>query len=324
MYSIPMRYELPIVVEPLTSSNILCFNWNTDNLHLCGQYNVEALENNICYNPLFFQTIYENIILYDPMICVFVTEGDPENRTYFHSTFLPENMLNYRLIANDKFYNPEGTIRMSIYIKYNDITTRAIELNPGWLFNDNQYECPLITEYNPPKALGLYLKTVFGNIAFIGVQMTHGFPSKETCLNRMEDKFIVNKDLDFVFLMGDFANNHVVSKEDSTNFLLMHKLQTSTIPLSYVEGYVSPQSYPNYNKNSNTVSWHDRIFYKAIDQNGPNSISCLLYQTVNNYPMKLSRSKHLGILGVFEITPNDSNQEKLIFTKSYGVIGNRK
>ena len=350
MYSIPMRFDLPSLKQSSFSPNILCFNWNSNKLPLCGAYVFDDNHNPLekksdnCYNPLFFQSIYENILMHDPMICVFVTEGDPENKTYFHSTFLPENMHYYKLIANDKFSNDESTLRMSIYIKYDDTITKVIELNDGWLFSDNHYQCELKYDPRSTKALALYLDTIYGIFAFVGIQVPDKSSNGEVCVEMADRKFVRNKDVDYVFLMGDFSNDYLLSQKEYNNFALVDKIHTDSIPPTYCEGSISPQLYPNYNirrpeldrmspqlypkvtgsyKEANdgryNISWHDRIFYKTINKDNDNIISCISYQTVNNYPMLSSpQSQHMGILGVFEMIPNTvSDDEKLVFTKSY-------
>lgn len=341
MYSIPMRYDFPPVKQSQSSPNILCFNWNSDGLPLCGEYQYDANHNplekrsNGCYNPLFFQTIYENILIHDPMICVFVTEGDPQSKTYFHSTFLPENMHYYKLIANDKTSNDESTIRMSIYIKYDDEITKIIDLTDGWLFSNNHYECAVNYGDRSTKALTFYLDTIYGIYAFIGVQVPDKSANGEICVESIDRKFVRNKDIDYVFMLGDFATDYVLTEAEYNNFALVDKIHTDTIPLTYSEGNISPDLYPNYNIQRKTkdgrynISWHDRIFYKTINKENQNIISCLSYQTVNSYPMLNSyQSQHLGILGVFEMIPNTTSDDddKLVFTKSYAGFnfGRRK
>src|SRR5688572_3559435 len=104
--------------------NIMCFNWNTDKVPLCDKYYykdnyeirslVKPSDNNSrndCYNPLFVKSIFDKIKTYEPMIVTFVTEGDLQTKTYLHSDFLPDNMLDlgYFLLIRDKLSNDNST-----------------------------------------------------------------------------------------------------------------------------------------------------------------------------------------------------------------------
>lgn len=330
----------------LPPSTIICFSWNTDRIPLCGQYYENAYDKtNHCYNPLFFQYIYKRIQEYDPIITTFVTEGDLESGTRFHSDFLPYimNYLGYRLLVKDKFSDWESTIRMSIYIKSDDETTYIIDLKRRLLLNDNTYNCSSTPGVELPKLLTLYISTLYGNFAFIGIQIHHAYANKNTCIKSIDEKFIKNEEIDYVFLLGDFANNYLIEEEQFNDFLLIDRARKSGIPPTYLEGDGLPlELYPNFNLNlhkgskeysysisdHNTVnngkhiiSWHDRIFFKNNNKRNKNLLSCLLYETIKGFPMlKIEQSGHLGILGVFEISPNsmDHHDEELLFSKIAG------
>ncbi len=330
----------------LPPSAILCFSWNTDRIPLCDKYYEKAYNKiNHCYNPLFFQYIHNRIKEYNPMILVFVTEGDLESGTWFHSNFLPYIMdyLDYRLLVKDKFSDWESTIRMSIYVKSDDETTYIIDLKRKLLLNDNTYNCSSTPGVGLPKLLTLYISTLYGNFAFIGVQIHHAYANKNTCIKSIDNKFIKNEEIDYVFLLGDFANNYLIEEEQFNDFLLIDKARKSGIPPTYLEGDALPlELYPNYNLNlykgskeysysandHNTInnghyiiSWHDRIFYKNNNKRKENLLSCILYETIKGFPMlKIEQSRHLGVLGVFLISSNpiDHHNEELLFSKTAG------
>ena len=345
--------------------NIMCFNWNTDKVPICDKYyysgndEIKSLVRssnsnspNDCYNPLFAQSLFDRIKTYNPMIVTFVTEGDLRTKTYLHSDFLPDNMLDlgYFLLIRDKLNNDDSTIRMSIYIKIEDEITESIELSKNWLINDNNYECPSkSTLYNhtinlrnnkasAPRSLILYIHTKYGNIAFIGLQIPHDFDKKSMCIDMIDKKFIHNKNVDYVFLMGDFATNYIVTKEQYDDFIYMDEIKNLTIPSTYLECNISQSLrwYPNYNlrpgvrydpydietythhDNKYIISWHDRIFYKNVHQTSKYHVSCLLYETVTGYPMNdIPESNHLGVIGIFEILPNipTNHNERIMFSR---------
>lgn len=232
---------------------ILCFSWNTDQIPLCEAYLDNKTQNLItksrgifskrssCYNPLFFDEIEKEITKYSPriQILVFLTEGDLESGTWFHSDFLPDKFgvglkfpllpgrtgeqptLRFSLLARDKFsgqpYNNLKTVmRMSIYVPLTDKGTKVIELNKGLLFNDNNLNCNINSKIDAnlqyvenAKILTLYVQSSMGKIAFVGVQYAEKTPDQgRMCIKQLEEKFINNKNLDHVFIMGDFANDY--------------------------------------------------------------------------------------------------------------------
>lgn len=217
------------------SNHILCFSWNTDQIPLCEAY----LENNTinlitksrgtfskttpCYNALFFDNIQSEIINHSPNIVVFFTENDLESGTWFHSDLLPNKMKNlkYKLLSRDKYSsidkysglqnNKQTDIRMSIFIKDNDNITKNIELSKGMLFNDNKMECSTSNNnyVENAKIMTLYTQNSIGKIAFVGIQYAENTPSDgRICVKQLEDKFINNKGVDYVFIMGDFSNTY--------------------------------------------------------------------------------------------------------------------
>jgi len=228
---------------------MLCFSWNTEQIPLCEGYLNNKTTDLItksrgtfsyttpCYNPLFFDEIENEIIKYLPRIkiLVFFTEGDLESGTWFHSDFLPNKFakglkyplqpgqtgegpqLRFGLLSRDKFsgqsYNNKKTVmRMSIYIAFNDNDTKVVELNKGYVFNDNTLDCNINYQsqnyVESAKILALYTQSSLGTIAFIGVQYRENTLNEgRMCIKQLEEKFINNKNIDYVFIMGDFAND---------------------------------------------------------------------------------------------------------------------
>ena len=160
--------DIPLIDEPRKSSSdnkffILIFNLNTDKLAFNKDY-VNNNKKNI-YSPDFFRFIEGDVMFYSPDIVVLTTEKELENGTYFHSDFLPNIMfkMKYKLLIRDKITggNKLGTLRISMYVKINDTTTKNIELNKKFLSNNNTYES------NDCVSLVLYTTTLVGTIAFI-------------------------------------------------------------------------------------------------------------------------------------------------------------
>ena len=158
------------------NQRILCFTWNANKASLCeryytdtnGQYSGELIRKSFfkiinggdCYNPMFFEAIKDRIITHSPDIVTIVTEHESVSETYFHSDFLPHNMkpLGYILLIRDKeaedsLIIQSYALRMSIYIKDNDMLTKAY------------YADTLITsekcESIVPIALGLYVHSIY-------------------------------------------------------------------------------------------------------------------------------------------------------------------
>src|SRR5436190_3838928 len=105
-------------------------------------------------------------------------------------------------------------MRMSIYIALHDNDTKSVELNKGYIFNDNNLDCNINNTYKgqtyveSAKILALYTQSSLGTIAFIGIQYNENTPNEgRICLKKLEEKFINNKNIDHVFIMGDFAND---------------------------------------------------------------------------------------------------------------------
>lgn len=273
-------------------AKILCFCWNTDNIPLCGEYLNDKSPNivypNKCYNPLFFDAIHMHILKYQPEIVVISTENEPISGSLFHSSFLPNMMskLGYKLIVTDSYENDQtNELSMSIYGLASDNSISAIELNKGYIFNDNKFVCDKVY-ISQPKALVLYLKTFYGTFAFIAIQMSHNYKGKGLCIKSLEDKFLLNKNLNYVFLMGDFANDVPIGRTDLDAF----RKETSYGN----EGQAGQSLAPNYSK-QNVAGYHDRIYHNTL--NGY-PIDCLEYLSILAGPNK-DLSDHMGTMGIY-------------------------
>ena len=238
-------------------SRVLCFCWNSDRTPLCESY----LENNSkteisrpggwfsksgsCYNPLFFDQIQVQIQQFNPVLATFLTENDPVTGSHFHSNFLPDKMtsLGYNLLERDKYVDQDQTnsLRMSIFVRKGAMSITGVELNKGLIFNDNKFECNR-TYLGAPKAIVLYVSTSFGKFAFIGVQVPRGYNDRTICMTALNNKFVNNKNLDTIFLMGDFANEYIIEKKDVT-YATVDKLRQQSIVSGYREDLVNlPQN----------------------------------------------------------------------------------
>lgn len=341
-------------------SKILCFSWNTERVSLCENFTdagksgtpdlikrqtFALTKRNPCYNPLFFQSLKKSIIEHDPEIVVISTEGDLESGTYFHSDFLPYNMywnlsynsnIRYRLLVRDKYKGSTGdTLRMSIYVKSTDTSTKSIELNKGLIFNNNNYECGLTNNTPFTLVLALYVQTQYGNIAFINVQMPENVyispTNRQYCINNIDDKFVENKNVDYVFLMGDFTVNKDLDTGDLQE--ARGNLQQNTPNKLYNECKL-PRQYDYINSsddlentweniygtlirtemaneqsttrddfakyNITAVGYHNRIYYK-VNIGDISDLRCIEYETVRGSPMLKNNHKHLGIMGTYII-----------------------
>ena len=331
-------------------SRVLCFCWNSDRTPLCESYleNKSKVEisrpggwfnkSGSCYNPLFFDQIQVQIEQFNPVLAVFLTENDPVTGSHFHSNFLPDKMksLGYKLLERDKYVDSDETnsLRMSIFVKLGAMSITGVELSKGLIFNDNKFECSR-TYLGAPKALVLYVSTLFGKFAFIGVQVPRGYNDRTICQTALEDKFIKNKNLDTVFLMGDFANEYVVEKKDIT-FDTMDKLRRQSVVSGYREDLVSSPKNPGkgqflvptyspayeskfvdssngsvdtfedlkaYPYDKVEIGYHDRIFHKTLQGYPVIPIdymaivgSPMLHNDINSTERTMN---HLGVLGLY-------------------------
>jgi hypothetical protein len=353
------------------SSTILCFSLNTDQTPLCEAYLDYKTEDKItksrgffskntaCYNPLFFDEIEQKIIQYKPDIVVFFTENDLESGSWFHSDFLiekmkriidPKSQAAYKLLERDKYTGPdiynkndrkETAIRMSIFIKENDGTTIKVDTNKGFFSSDeNKINCNAnhvkgkVSYQENVRALVLYTQNQMGKIAFIGLQYNEDAPNdSRICIKELEDKFIKDKNVDHVFIMGDYANTYNKnanleggSKEKSLISYLnsgpyLSDFRRNTILDTYENGKYDKKQEPesdikeysekhksdfisNFDstyQNNNFVGYHDRIFNKDIGSD-TKKIQCLEYNIIKGFPIhKLPNNYHYGVLGIYQV-----------------------
>lgn len=355
------------------TNRILCFSLNTDQTPLCETYlNYKTTDkitksrgyfskNSACFNPLFFDDIAKQIIKYNPEIAVFFTENDLVSGSWFHSDFLIEQMkqivdtkgAGYKLLSRDKYSGPdiyngtreETAIRMSIFIKESDDTTKNVEMKKTFFSNDdNKMYCNAKHEKQKKsyeenvRALALYTQNKIGKIAFIGIQYNeNSVNDNRICLEEIENKFLKDKKVDHVFIMGDYANNYEeevynvayppsndkIDEKRAMEFLVsgpnLNDFRKKSIPKNYNNGnYGKKEELPsnsfanyyekhendyrtNYDstyKKGNLVGYHDRILNKDLGD----KIQCLEYQVIKGFPIHTQpNSYHYGVLGVYQV-----------------------
>jgi len=186
--------------------SILSFNLNIGGMALNKEYENDEINN--VHSPIFFKSIENKILIRNPNIIVLVTGGDLNKDTYFHSHFLPHTMnkLEYKLLVRDKNSKNEklGIIRMSIYIRHNDNSIKNIQLNKKIVSNNNIYTS------NNCVSLVLYIQTLLGMIAFIAIS------TFDKDINEIENKFIKDKLIDYVFILGDLPNIKTLKNYEQT------------------------------------------------------------------------------------------------------------
>jgi len=329
----------------MNNSKILCFNWNTDYVPLCEDYLNNKTTDLItkprgrlskrteCYNPLFFDEIEKEIIRFTPKVLVFLTEWDLTNGTWFHSDFIPNKLKNltkrsssknYRLLTRDKHSSishaddVSTVLRMSIYIISDDVSIKTVELNKGFLLNDNTLECESAPDrsitpfYETATILALYIQSPMGKIAFIGVQYLEKTPDQgRLCIKQLEDKFVNNKGINHVFILGDFSNQPGFYNGTSYEYIkiadqFIDEYRQGSRPSGYVdfkeEDKVANNEIdhnPTY-INGEIIGYHDRILNKTTTPS-TNQIKCIEYKLIKGHP--INTTDHFGILGVYEV-PN--------------------
>jgi hypothetical protein len=188
--------------------SILSFNLNIGGMALNKEYQNDEIKN--VHSPFFFKSIENKILIGHPDIIILVTGGDLDRGTYFHSYFLPEimNKLKYKSLVRDKNSknNKMGTLRISIYIKLNDDTIKNIELNKKIISNNNIYTTDNCT------SLVLYIQTSIGIIAFIGIY------TLDKNIIEIENKFLKDKRINYIFILGDLPNIENIENYEKTSF----------------------------------------------------------------------------------------------------------
>lgn len=326
-----------------TTPKILCFSWNTDKTPLCDEYHgmnkgkrTRFFQDTSCYSPEFFKQIYDTkninskVQEEQPEIVVINTEGDVENGTFFHYEFLKTHMHKYTLLDNEKItgIGDKEALRMSIYVR-NDVAEQMniINLNKGLFRNNNVSSCsakinkqvgnkaPFVFE-NKSKALVKFVETKYGIIAFMGLQFPHDFDSerKNECLSKFTDDLLNNKQISYIFIMGDFATNSPDNDINDTTLTIPKILSNykegmiNTLRPNYKLAKIGVSQRQNYiiddaENYQDVIGWHDRIFHKTVGDMITNELKCIYYDNVFGYPMldDSTNSQHLGIMGVYEL-----------------------
>ena len=197
-------------------------------------------------------------------------------------------------------------------------------MSKGWIFNDNKLDCPK-DDNQIAKALVLYVKSNSGTSAFINIQVPHGYKNRDICLESLDKKFIENKNIDYVFLMGDFNNTYILETRQNPAVMSKQIQDTTIVPKyeecndiipSYSEDYsnveftsaeqvydkvlTDRQIYKQYNYKY-TLGYHNRVFHRILKRSS-GSLKCIEYETIFNSPMLSANTHHLGVLGLYEIS----------------------
>ena len=331
--------EAVIYQMSIANSKILCFSWNTDKTPLCDQnyhsdkdMSVHTRErfwrDDECYNPLFFNQIKNKILEHSPDIVAITTEGDLETGTFFHYEFLPSAMsfLKYYLFTGKKAtgVSNKQAIRLSIYVR-NDVDVALSHLNYSFFSNHEESQCkvPIPRKYHnkrvdityTSKSIVQFIETREGVIAFVAINLLHDYNivNLDECLNKMLTQLLKSKKISYIFLMGDFSYPFISEDEN-----IDQAYQTKLGPLQHYDEGMGVTIVPNYQFKPIEISqrnvfnyeddryvsktWHDRIYHQT---NGgtTHNIECLYYDNVFGFPMLNKNSHHIGIMGVYELTP---------------------
>lgn len=208
-------------------------------------------------------------------------------------------------------------MRMSIYVPFNDKDIKAIELSKGYLFNDNNLNCNSTNKIDVnfqyvenAKILTLYVQSSIGKIAFVGIQYMENTPDQNrVCIKQLENKFIINKGLNHVFILGDFSNNPGIPHDKSYEFIkisdqFVDEYREESRPTGYVD-YRDKNSeidyLPSYvDETKGTIGYHDRILNKSITL-PTNQIKCIEYKLIKGFPINKTIPHHFGILGIYDV-----------------------
>lgn len=294
-----------------------------------------------CYNPLFFNDIKDQIVTSNPDIVAITTEGDVERGTFFHAEFLRRSMkgdqLNYNLLTNKKV-NDIGykqTLRMSIYIRY-DVQADLVHPNRSFIFNNEDARCNIqfhnqrqvlnqidnkmayttkkISSDHISKSFVQFVEYNNEVIAFVALELLHEYNENNLneCLNKMLNKLVSSKQISYIFVMGDFSYVNNIGDLYANQQYKLSALKDFTegqgyyvepnYQLQQIEISQRPQFVYQLDKYDH-ISWHDRIYHRTNDLTS-HHIDCLYYDNVFGFPMiqKGTRSQHLGIMGVYELT----------------------
>lgn len=250
-----------------TNFSILSFNLNIGGLALNKKYENDDTKH--LQSPNFFKSIENKILIIHPNIIVLVTQGDVNEETYFHSHFLPNimNKLQYKLLTRDKNSQNQklGILRMSIYIKNQDDSIKNIQLNKKLITHNNTYTSDKCV------SLVIYIQTLLGMIAFIGVC------TFDKNIIEIENKFVKDKLIDYIFILGDFPNYNSSIEED--------------ILLSNIQNYEQTN-----HEIDNFFQIGNVLFYYKI-----NRIEKVFSKIIKDDDIGLKTKCNLGLLGLYEI-----------------------
>jgi hypothetical protein len=239
------------------------------------------------------------------------------------------------------------SMRLSIYLRNDIMDVGLVHINKSLLSYNETAECNKShflrhdkkqkSMISKTKAIAKYVMTNAGVIAFTSIQIPDGTSPENanTCIKKIKNDLLKSGKISYVFLMGDFSypntyddNNEFIYDADFNEDPLAVKYNFKYNSLSYYEegSYIIPNyklksigisqrqnyninedKYENdINGNNGKITWHDRIYYKTNDLTSY-TIKCNDYLTVMGFPMLHGNSHHLGVLGVYELEKNDSN-----------------
>ena len=141
---------------------------------------------------------------------------------------------------------------------------------------------------------------------------------------------MTKKDIDYVFLLGDFAIDHTISKYGELEDIEQKRSQSipkeyseykgSNLP-TYVKGYIPLENewmdtqgniiyQASQKAEIQVLGYHNRIFFKNTNiLDTVNVIDSIEYKTIYGSPMLIRSHTHLGILGVYQIKDSTANIE---------------
>ena len=165
--------------------DIFVFTWNAGGLRLCetaSEYQANKDRSKFfnfkkdCAAPDFYEGIRAKVLGSNPAVVVISTQNEAEKGTYFHSSFLPQQMgeINYGLLKREKVVGEGSSLRMSIYIRYDQFDIVQQETMPDNKFHgDNgqvNISCKIGNRYS--KAIGAYLRhPTYGKFAFVSTYL---------------------------------------------------------------------------------------------------------------------------------------------------------
>lgn len=179
---------------------ILCINFYTNNLLFCDEYYTNdenpvpesgmVFKRKECYTPLFYEDLKLQIKTNKPELLIINTHGDNE-KSYLHTDFLPNYLNGYTLLHHHEF----KSMNMSAYVE------NTYYYNYEYIKSD-QY---LIG--NQIETIALYIKSDFGNLAFMGVNRSESLSNLtedgfEKLIKETLKLYVDNTDVQFYFILS--------------------------------------------------------------------------------------------------------------------------